>query len=65
MATLTVGQAAPAFTVKAHTGEDISLSDYAGKKVIIWFYPRTPAKFAWTFTDTAAKFTDTRRALFR
>ena len=37
---LTVGQQAPAFTCAAHTGDTLSLSDFAGKKVLLWFYPR-------------------------
>lgn len=37
---LQVGEPAPDFTVKAHTGEDISLSDYRGRRVILWFYPK-------------------------
>ena len=37
---LSVGSTAPAFSCTAHTGATISLSDYAGKKVILWFYPR-------------------------
>lgn len=37
---LTVGQAAPAFEAKIQTGETIKLSDYLGKKVILYFYPK-------------------------
>ncbi len=37
---LTVGDAAPDFTVKAHTGEDVTLSDLRGKRVVLWFYPK-------------------------
>jgi thioredoxin-dependent peroxiredoxin len=37
---LNVGDQAPDFTVKAHTGEDISLSDFKGRRVVLWFYPK-------------------------
>jgi peroxiredoxin len=35
-----VGERAPDFTVTAHTKEKVSLSDFEGQKVILWFYPR-------------------------
>jgi peroxiredoxin len=37
---LEVGSAAPAFEVGAHDGSTIRLSDFAGHKVILWFYPK-------------------------
>lgn len=37
---LNVGDAAPDFTARAHTGEDVRLSDFAGRTVIMWFYPK-------------------------
>ena len=37
---LNVGDVAPDFTVKAHTGEDVSLSDLRGRRVVLWFYPK-------------------------
>ena len=36
---LDVGQMAPAFTLPDQDGRDVSLADYAGKKVILYFYP--------------------------
>ena len=36
---LQVGDSAPAFTHAAHTGEQVSLSDFTGKFVLLWFYP--------------------------
>jgi len=39
-AQLRVGDAAPAFSAKAHTGKTVSLDDFAGKRVILWFYPK-------------------------
>ncbi|TDI35161.1 MAG: redoxin domain-containing protein [Acidobacteria bacterium] len=35
-----VGQPAPEFTVQNHLGETVRLSDYKGKNVILWFYPK-------------------------
>jgi peroxiredoxin Q/BCP len=37
---LEVGQMAPDFEAKIETGETIKLSDYRGKKVILYFYPK-------------------------
>lgn len=37
---LVVGAAAPAFCIKNHDEEDVSLAGLAGKKVVIYFYPR-------------------------
>ena len=34
------GDPAPDFTVKDHTGRTVRLSDYRGKEVILWFYPK-------------------------
>jgi peroxiredoxin Q/BCP len=36
---LEVGQAAPAFTLPDQDGREVSLSDFAGTKVIMYFYP--------------------------
>ena len=40
MALLEVGDEAPDFTVKDHNGKDVRLSDFRGKTVILWFYPK-------------------------
>ncbi len=40
MAALQVGDLAPAFTAKSQNGESVSLSDFAGKKVVLYFYPK-------------------------
>ncbi len=37
---LKIAQAAPKFTGKDQNGSDISLSDFAGKSVVIYFYPK-------------------------
>jgi len=34
------GDKAPDFTVKDHTGKTQKLSDYRGKSVVLWFYPK-------------------------
>lgn len=36
---LTEGKKAPAFKGKDQNGKDISLADYKGKKVVLYFYP--------------------------
>lgn len=40
MKTLTAGDAAPQFSLPCETGENVSLSDFAGKKVLVYFYPK-------------------------
>ncbi|MGY8916086.1 MAG: redoxin domain-containing protein, partial [Flavobacteriales bacterium] len=40
MNTLKEGDKVPAFTSQDQDGNSISLSDYAGKKLIVFFYPR-------------------------
>jgi len=37
---LKAGDRAPAFTAKTDSGEKVKLSDFRGKKVILYFYPR-------------------------
>ena len=34
------GDKAPDFAVKDHTGRTVRLSDYKGRNVVLWFYPR-------------------------
>lgn len=40
MAELVVGQAAPDFTLPASNGEHVSLHDFVGKNVVLYFYPK-------------------------
>jgi thioredoxin-dependent peroxiredoxin len=40
MTTLKVGDKAPNFTAFNEKGETVSLSDYKGKKLIVFFYPK-------------------------
>jgi thioredoxin-dependent peroxiredoxin len=40
---LKVGNPAPPFRVKADDGRDVSLQDYRGKRVALYFYPKASA----------------------
>lgn len=40
MKTLKEGDKVPQFTAKDQDGNEIKLSDYAGKKLVVFFYPR-------------------------
>lgn len=55
------GQKAPSFTLPNQNGNPVGLSDYAGKKVILYFYPAasTPGctKQACDFRDSLASLT--------
>ncbi len=37
---LSVGDKAPAFSLSDDAGNTVSLSDYAGQRVVVYFYPR-------------------------
>lgn len=37
---LKIGDKAPEFTLKDKNGNDVSLSDFLGKKVVVYFYPK-------------------------
>ena len=54
------GTKAPAFTLPDHNGDPVSLSDFAGKKVVLYFYPRdnTPGctRQACAFAETWEEF---------
>lgn len=56
---LEAGDTAPAFTLPDAEGNDVSLADYKGKKVIVYFYPAasTPGctKQACDFRDSLAE----------
>lgn len=39
-ATLRIGDTAPSFTLKDQNGKDVSLSDFRGRNVVVYFYPR-------------------------
>ena len=40
MALPEIGSVPPAFTLPNQDGQNVSLSDHAGKQVVLWFYPR-------------------------
>jgi thioredoxin-dependent peroxiredoxin len=40
MSSLTVGQPAPAFSLPAPDGSEVSLASLLGKKVVLYFYPK-------------------------
>jgi peroxiredoxin Q/BCP len=55
-----IGSKAPQFTLESQDGKKVSLKDFSGKKVVLYFYPKddTPGctKEACSFTDNFAKF---------
>jgi peroxiredoxin Q/BCP len=57
---LNIGDAAPTFILPRDGGEHLSLADYAGQAVVLYFYPRddTPGctKQAIGFTEMAEEF---------
>lgn len=57
---LTVGDTAPNFTVKDTNGKTVSLADFAGKTVVLYFYPKddTPGctKEACSFRDSYTEY---------
>ncbi|MGB6231242.1 MAG: thioredoxin-dependent thiol peroxidase [Litorimonas sp.] len=60
MTHLAIGDLAPDFTLPGDGGEDISLSSYRGRQVVLYFYPRddTPG-----CTTEAIEFTSARDEL--
>ncbi len=57
---LTIGTVAPAFTTTDDEGNTVSLSDFQGKTVVLYFYPKddTPGctKQAQSFRDNYAEY---------
>jgi len=37
---LNAGEPAPSFRVRTHEGKEVSLADFRGKKVLLWFFPK-------------------------
>jgi peroxiredoxin Q/BCP len=62
MPRLEAGQTAPAFSLVDHTGRSVSLQDFAGRNLIIFFYPAamTPGctKEACDFRDSLVRLQD-------
>lgn len=57
MTQLAVGDLAPAFTLPDADGQPVSLSDFAGRKVVLYFYP---AAMTPGCTTQAVDFTEAR-----
>ena len=55
MALIRIGSEAPGFTLSDQDGKAISLSDFKGKNVLIWFFPRA---FGGNWTREASGFRD-------
>jgi peroxiredoxin Q/BCP len=66
-ASLTEGAKAPAFQLPRDGGSNVSLADYTGQKLVIFFYPRadTPGctKEAIDFTRLSGSFADSQTAV--
>jgi thioredoxin-dependent peroxiredoxin len=62
MGKLAAGDKAPAFTLPDQDGKPVSLGEFAGKQVVVYFYPRddTPG-----CTKEACQFNDNLRAFSR
>ncbi len=60
MVTLTEGQKAPAFSAKDQNGEKVSLSQFKGQRVVLYFYPEDDTP---TCTDQACNLRDNFAAL--
>ncbi|HZG72268.1 MAG TPA: thioredoxin-dependent thiol peroxidase [Chondromyces sp.] len=58
--TITIGEQAPDFTLLANNGEEVTLSDFRGKNIVLYFYPKdmTPGctTQACDFRDQQEKF---------
>ena len=57
---VSVGEAAPDFTLMAHDRAMVNLSDYSGKRVVLAFYP---AAFTGVCTTELCTFTDSMSSL--
>ncbi len=40
MATIKVGDKAPEFKLQADDGSEVSLADFPGKRVVLYFFPK-------------------------
>ena len=56
------GTKAPNFSVKDHNGNTVSLTDFSGKKIVLWFYPKADTPGCTIegkgFRDDYEKFTE-------
>lgn len=64
---LEAGDPAPEFTLPASSGRTTSLSDYAGKTLILFFYPKDDTEVctreAVAFSDAQSRFTRRKAAI--
>ena len=37
---LNIGDKAPKFTLPDQNGDNVSLKNYSGRKVVLWFFPK-------------------------
>ncbi len=67
MTELSIGDIAPAISLPRDGGEIVSLSDYSGQNVVVYFYPRDDTsgctKEAQGFTDLGAEFAAAKTAV--
>ena len=68
MTRLSTGDRAPSFTLKDQHGEKVSLKDYLGSRLVLYFYPAddTPGctKEACQFNDELSQFTQLGTLIF-
>ena len=67
MADLKPGDSAPQFTLTDQNGEEVSLADFKGKTIVLYFYPKddTPGctKEACSFRDARTSFAKTKAVI--
>lgn len=68
MSLLNVGDAAPEFNLQNQNGRNISSTDFLGRQIVIWFYPRASTP-GWTkegigFRDRIQQFSDKNAVVF-
>ena len=67
MPLLKTGDTAPDFQVQAHTGEAVSLVDFRGRYVLLWFYPKADTPGCTIegcgLRDRATEFQDARATI--
>jgi peroxiredoxin Q/BCP len=65
--TVQIGKQAPDFRLEAHNGETVSLTNFKGKNVVLYFYPKdmTPGctTEACDFRDQAHQFNDVKAVI--
>src|SRR6187402_1673127 len=68
MSLIDEGKKAPAFSLKDQSGKAHTLADYAGKPVVLYFYPKDDTPGCTTescaFEDNLPKFKSSKAAIF-